>query len=246
VQGLLDARFRGHDATEIKRLAHQRDQKLQPLSPYALKAMLANGEELAIIDVREELIFSQGHLLFARSVPLSRLELNFARLVPRRGTRIVLCDEGDGLAERAADVLARAGYHNLFVIDGGVAAWTRAGLELFSGVNVPSKAFGEFVEHASATPSISADELDRLIRDSGDLVVLDSRPFDEYRRVSIPTAINVPGAELVLRIRDIAPSPDTVVVVNCAGRTRSIIGAQSLINAGVPNHVVALRNGTMG
>ena len=76
--------------------------------------------------------------------------------------------------------------------------------------------------------------------------MLDSRPFDEYRRVSIPTAANVPGAELVLRVRDMAPSPDTLVVVNCAGRTRSIIGAQSLINAGVPNKVVALRNGTMG
>jgi len=34
--------------------------------------------------------------------------------------------------------------------------------------------------------------------------------------------------------------------VNCAGRTRSIIGAQSLINAGIPNKVVALKNGTMG
>ena len=43
-----------------------------------------------------------------------------------------------------------------------------------------------------------------------------------------------------------APKPETLVVVNCAGRTRSIIGAQSLINAGVPNKVVALRNGTMG
>ena len=79
-----------------------------------------------------------------------------------------------------------------------------------------------------------------------DMVVLDSRPFDEYSRVSIPTGVNVPGAELVLRVHDIAPSPDTLVVVNCAGRTRSIIGAQSLINAGVPNKVVALRNGTMG
>jgi rhodanese-related sulfurtransferase len=219
---------------------------LQPLSAHALKAMLADGEELALVDVREELLFSRNHLLFARSVPLSRLELNFARLVPRRGTRIVLCDEGDGLAERAASVLTAAGYHNLFVLTGGVAAWTDAGLELFSGVNVPSKAFGEFVEHASATPSISADELARLIRTGSDLVVLDTRPFDEYWRVSIPTAINVPGAELVLRVHDVAPSPDTLVVVNCAGRTRSIIGAQSLINAGVPNKVVALRNGTMG
>ena len=219
---------------------------MQRLSPLALKAMLADGDELALIDVREELPFSRSHLLFARSVPLSRLELNFARLVPRLGTPIVLCDENDGLAERAADVLATAGYHNLFALDGGVMAWAEAGLELFSGVNVPSKAFGEFVEHASATPSISADELDRLIRNGEDLVVLDSRPFDEYQRVSIPTAINVPGAELVLRIGDLAPSPDTMIVVNCAGRTRSIIGAQSLINAGVPNRVAALRNGTMG
>ena len=140
----------------------------------------------------------------------------------------------------------RAGYTDLFHLDGGVAAWAAAGLVLFSGVNVPSKAFGEFVEHASATPSIEASELDRLIRAGTDMVVLDSRPFDEYQRVSIPTAVNVPGAELVLRIRDIAPSPETLVVVNCAGRTRSIIGAQSLINAGVPNKVVALRNGTMG
>ena len=212
----------------------------------ALKAMLVDGQELAIVDLREELIFSQGHLLFARSVPLSRLELKFARLVPRRGTRIVLCDDADGLVERAADILARAGYTNLHTLDGGVAAWAEGGFELFSGVNVPSKAFGEFIEHASATPSIDAAELERLMRERSDIVVLDSRPFDEYQRVSIPTAVNVPGAELVLRVRDLAPSPQTTVVVNCAGRTRSIIGAQSLINAGVPNKVVALRNGTMG
>ena len=217
-----------------------------PVEARALKAMLADGRELALVDVREELIFSQSHLLFARSVPLSRLELRFARLVPRRTTRIVLCDDADGLAGRAADILRRAGYTDVSVLAGGVAAWADAGFELFSGVNVPSKAFGEFVEHASATPSVSADELDRLIRGGTDMVVLDSRPFDEYQRVSIPTAVNVPGAELVLRIRDVAPAPETMVVVNCAGRTRSIIGAQSLINAGVPNKVVALRNGTMG
>ena len=212
----------------------------------ALKAMLADRQELALIDLREELIFSQNHLLFARPVPLSRLELTFARLVPRRGTRVVLCDDADGLAERAAEILAQGGYTNLYALAGGVAGWAKAGFELFSGVNVPSKAFGEFVEHESSTPSISAEELARLMHDRSNIVVLDSRPFDEYHRVSIPSAVNVPGAELVLRIRDLAPSPETLVVVNCAGRTRSIIGAQSLINAGVPNKVLALRNGTMG
>jgi rhodanese-related sulfurtransferase len=219
---------------------------MRSLSPKAVKAMFADGKELALIDLREELIFSQNHLLWSRSVPLSRLELRFARRVPRKSTRIVLCDEGDGLVERAASVLTKAGYSNVSYLDGGIAAWAAAGFELFSGVNVPSKAFGEFVEHACHTPSIGADELHRLMREGADMVVLDSRPFDEYRRVSIPTATSMPGAELVLRVRELAPSPQTLVVVNCAGRTRSIIGAQSLINAGLPNKVVALRNGTMG
>jgi rhodanese-related sulfurtransferase len=218
----------------------------RPLPAAAVKAMLGDGRELALIDVREELTFSQNHLLWARNVPLSRLELRFARLVPRKQTRIVLVDDNDGLAERAATILARAGYSDLSYLDGGVAAWEKAGFVTFSGVHVPSKAFGEFVEHDSGTPSVSAQELDALMHDGTKLVVLDSRPFDEYSRVSIPSGINVPGAELVLRAREIAPAPDTTIVVNCAGRTRSIIGAQSLINAGIPNTVVALRNGTMG
>ncbi len=216
------------------------------VSPTDLRRMLGDGAELALVDVREELTFSQSHLLLARSVPLSRFELKFAQLVPRRATRVVLCDDGDGHAERAAAILARNSYTDVRILAGGVAAWGAGGFELFSGVNVPSKAFGEYVEHINGTPSIAAGELEALLRERADLVVLDSRPFDEYARVSIPTATNVPGAELVLRAREIAPSPQTTLVVNCAGRTRSIIGAQSLINAGVPNKVVALRNGTMG
>jgi rhodanese-related sulfurtransferase len=220
--------------------------RARTLDARALRAMLVDGAELALLDVREERIFSESHLLFARSVPLSRLELRMARLVPRLTTRLVLVDAADGLAERAAAVLARAGYSDLQILAGGIAAWEAAGFELFSGVNVPSKAFGEFVEHESHTPSISAQELHDLMQSGTDMVVLDSRPYDEYSNVSIPTSVDVPGAELVLRVHDIAPKPDTLVVVNCAGRTRSIIGAQSLINAGVPNKVVALRNGTMG
>jgi rhodanese-related sulfurtransferase len=56
----------------------------------------------------------------------------------------------------------------------------------------------------------------------------------------------VPGAELVLRARALAPNATTRIIVNCAGRTRSIIGTQSLINSGIPNPVSALRNGTIG
>ena len=218
----------------------------RPLDPATVRAMLHDGRELALIDLREELIFSRNHLLWARSVPLSRLELRFAALVPRKATRIVLCDDGDGAVERAAKILGGAGYTDVAYLQGGLPAWEKAGYELFSGVNVPSKAFGEHIEHIEHTPSVSPEELDSLMKSGADMVIVDSRPFDEFQRVSIPGATNVPGAELVLRICDIAPKRDTLVVVNCAGRTRSIIGAQSLINAGLPNKVVALRNGTMG
>ena len=211
-----------------------------------LAAMLEDGGELALLDVREEGVFAEGHLFHAVSLPLSRLELRLARLVPRLTTRIVLCDADDGLAQRAAAKLRGFGYRNVSVLAGGVAAWRALGHELFAGVYVPSKAFGEHVEHRDGTPSISPEELAAKQRAGEKMVVLDSRPLSEFQRMSLPGALDCPGAELVHRIFEVAADPDTLVVVNCAGRTRSIIGAQSLRNAGVPHRVVALRNGTMG
>ena len=216
------------------------------ISPEVLKDRLAAEGEIALLDVREEGRFAARHLLHAVPLPLSRLELRLAPLVPRRATPVVLVDEADGLAERAAARMAGFGYTDISVLEGGIEAWAAAGYELFSGVNVPSKAFGEFVEETYGTPRIPAAELKQLIDSGTRMVILDSRPMSEYRVMNIPGAIDCPGAELVYRLGEVAPDPETLVVVNCAGRTRSIIGAQSLINAGVPNRVVALENGTMG
>ncbi|MDP6708924.1 MAG: rhodanese-like domain-containing protein, partial [Alphaproteobacteria bacterium] len=167
-------------------------------------------------------------------------------MVPRKAAPVVLVDDATGLAERAAEKLADFGYTDIAILDGGTPAWEAAGYVLFSGVHVPSKAFGEFVEQQYGTPHISADALNAKMAAGEDLVVLDSRPIDEFQNMCIPTGIDVPGAELAYRVHDLAPAAETQVVVNCAGRTRSIIGAQSLINAGIANQVVALENGTMG
>src|SRR3954452_24578050 len=218
------------------------------LSPAEVKAMLRDGEEIALLDVREEGVFSEdGHPFFANSVPLSRLELMIRDLVPRKGTRVVLLDSGDDhLAERAAAKLERMGYDNVAVMAGGSKAWAAAGFELFTGVNVPSKAFGELVEHRCETPHIAAAELKRRLDSGEEILIVDSRPIGEFRNMSIPGAFDCAGAELVYRVPDRLRSPDSLVVVNCAGRTRSIIGAQSLRNAGIGNPVMALENGTMG
>ena len=218
------------------------------ISSHELKALLLGEQEVALIDVREQGTFSESHLLFAVSVPLSRLEMLIGNLVPRTATRLVVTDESseDDLADRAITRLKELGYTDTMQLDGGVAAWEAAGLELFSGVNVPSKAFGEFVEHTHETPRMPAAEVKAMLDEGRDMVIVDSRPYEEYHRMNIPGSTDMPGAELALRIHDIAPDPATLVVVNCAGRTRSIIGAQSLINAGIPNPVVALKDGTMG
>lgn len=132
------------------------------------------------------------------------------------------------------------------VFDGGIDGWVAAGAELFIDVNVPSKSFGELMEAHCHTPSLPAAEVKALIESDDDVVVLDVRRFDEYKTMSIPSATNVPGAELVLRVADMAPQTDTKIIINCAGRTRGLLGTQSLINAGLPNPVAALQNGTIG
>jgi len=221
-------------------------QTAKRIDPATLRGWMQDGHELAILDAREEGEFGAGHLFWAVPCPLSRAELRVPALLPRTAARTVCVDDGRGLAERLAEYLASQGAADLHVLEGGTPAWEAAGFVLFSGVNVPSKAFGEWVEHHYGTESVDAPELKAWIDSGRDMVVLDSRPLEEFRRMSIPTGVNVPGGELAYRIGDLAPDPATLVVVNCAGRTRSIMGAESLRRAGVPNPVVALRNGTMG
>ncbi|MFM9926039.1 rhodanese-related sulfurtransferase [Variovorax sp. H27-G14] len=214
----------------------------------AVRARLIARDETALLDVREEDPFAQEHPLWAANLPLSRVEIEAWRRIPRRDTLIVLYGEHDGtdLAPIAAKVFTELGYTNVHRLEGGLEGWRRAGGELFRDVNVPSKSFGELVEHERHTPSLSAPEVKALVEGKANVVVLDARRFDEYQTMSIPSATSVPGAELVLRVRELAPDPATQVIVNCAGRTRSIIGTQSLVNAGIPNPVAALRNGTIG
>jgi rhodanese-related sulfurtransferase len=212
----------------------------------AVRLALRQRTEIGLLDVRPEGPFAEGHPLFAASFPLGRLEAEVSDRLPRRSVPLVVHGHGATDAAAAAGRLRGLGYRDVSPLEGGLAGWVAGGGELFRDVNAPSKAFGELVEATAGTPAVAAAQLRALLRSGADVVVLDARRFEEYHTMSIPTATSVPGAELVTRAGALAPDPATLVVVNCAGRTRSIIGAQSLINAGLPNRVVALRNGTIG
>jgi len=218
---------------------------MNTVTAYELRHMILGDDEFALLDAREVGTFHDSHIFYASCCALSRLERLAPRLVPRHSAPVVVCDAGAGEAERAAARLRHFGYSDVSVLEGGIDAWAAAGYTLVSGVNVPSKAFGEVVEHELGTPSVSAEELHAMLAAGDDIVILDSRPTPEFTNFSIPGGVCCPGAEIAYRVHDAVPSADTTIVVNCAGRTRSIIGAQSIINAGVPNRVASLRDGTM-
>lgn len=209
-------------------------------------ATAINGtDELAIVDPRDHETYSQGHLLWAASLRLDDALVAAEVLLPRLSTPIVIAGEDDDEARALQSILNKNGWTNVTVLEGGIGSWIDAGHELYSGVNVPSKLFGELVERHYGTPHVKAEQLNEWILEGRPLVILDSRTEREFNRMSIPTGRSCPGGELVHRVFDLLEQ-DATVVVNCAGRTRSILGAESLVRAGIPNHVVALENGTMG
>ena len=216
------------------------------LSPSKIRSMLLLREEIALLDLRHEAAYATGHPLFAANMAASRIMLEAEVRLPRKDVPIVVYDAGEGLVAEAADRFAALGYTDIRQLEGDLEAWRQAGFEIFIDVNSYAKAFGELVEARRHTPSLSAEEVAALIASDADVRVLDVRRPDEYATMNIPGSVSIPGAELVLRAGHVAPDPETTIVVNCAGRTRSIIGTQSLINAGVANKVVALRNGTIG
>ncbi len=210
-----------------------------------LAALMASETLHAVFDIRERGEFNSGQIVNATSLPRSQIEFRIAELVPDRRIPIVVYDEGEGRARLAAQSLAEFGYENVSILDGGLPGWRKQGLPAVSGVNVSSKAFGERVHHERTIPEISPEELKGLQQQAADLMIFDVRTPEEYGRFCIPGGVNVPGGDLILWAEALRRKPETPVVVNCAGRTRSIIGTAALLRLGLSN-VRALKNGTMG
>src|SRR5215475_77717 len=215
------------------------------ISCHDLAALMASKTPHAVFDVRERGEFNAGQIANATSLPRSQIEFRIGTLVPDRRIPIIVYDEGEGRAALAARTLEEFGYENVSILDGGLPGWKKVGHPTVSGVNVPSKAFGEKVHHERTIPEIFPEELRALQERVADLVIFDVRTPEEYGRFCIPGGLNVPGGDLILWVEALRQKPETTVVVNCAGRTRSIIGTAALLRLGL-NNVRALKNGTMG
>ena len=216
---------------------------IQTISCEQAAALMVSDGLFAVFDVRERGEYNDCQIPNTTSLPRSQIEFRIAELVPNRTIPIVVYDEGGKRAELAADTLIALGFDNVSILDGGLTAWRNEGRETVSGVNVPSKAFGERIHHDRQIADLSPEELKALLESNTDLTILDVRTPEEYGRFCIPGGLNVPGGDLILWAEELRQKP--AVIVNCAGRTRSIIGTAALRRLGLTN-VRALRNGTMG
>ncbi|HYA28069.1 MAG TPA: rhodanese-like domain-containing protein, partial [Acidobacteriota bacterium] len=206
-------------------------------------ALMASDALFAVFDVRERGEYNERQIPNTTSLPRSQIEFRIAELVPNRNVPVVLYDDDGRRTELAAKTFDELGFQQVLLLEGGLAAWQAEGRVTVSGVNVPSKAFGEIVHHDRNVPDISPEELKDLMDRNAELTIIDMRTPEEYSRFCIPGGLNVPGGDLILWAEELRHKP--TVIVNCAGRTRSIIGAAGLRRLGLTN-VRALRNGTMG
>lgn len=216
------------------------------LQTWLTESGLGSGEELALLDLRSVEAFAKGHPLFATNLPAENLERDALRFVPRKSVRLVLLDNGDGAAAKGAAVLEGLGYTDINVLTGGIPAWTADGVNGLPTFDIPGIIFTESVRDLRGTPSIEAAQLKKLYDAKEDVIVIDTRTREEFARGHVPGAVNAPGEEILYRFLDQVPNPDTFVVVSCAGLPRAIIGAQTLIDAHVPNRVAFLEDGTAG
>ena len=216
------------------------------ISPDQVTTLLQQRGAHALLDVRERAAFERGHIFRATPLPRRLLETRLPGLVTASGTLIVLYDDDGRISTLAAATLGDMGYTEVFVLTGGFEAWRAAGGPVVQGLNVPSKVFGEHVLHDRKTPEVTPLELSARMAQGQDMVIVDTRTPEEYHRGCLPGAWSMPGGELILRIGEVVERPDQTIVVHCGGRTRSYLGAESLRRMGLPNPIVAVKNGTMG
>ena len=212
-----------------------------------LAGLFDGNAPFALIDVREAGEYNSSHIPGSSLIPRRALEFLIADSVPFSATPVIVCDDDGRRAKLAANTLESLGYSNVSALEGGMNRWVTERRSTEWGVNVPSKDFGEKVQVQHGVPEIDAVELKSRMDAGEKMIILDTRTPEEFRRFCIPGGRSVPNGELGLRITDIVErtDDDTTLVINCAGRTRSIIGARLLQRMGVEN-VVGLENGTAG
>ena len=89
---------------------------------------LINREDALVLDVREPGEFSAGHVLGAKSLPLSRLDALPGDVARRKEKPVIVYCEGGERSSKALSALRKQGFTRVANLSGGLKAWQQAGL----------------------------------------------------------------------------------------------------------------------
>jgi rhodanese-related sulfurtransferase len=93
------------------------------ITPADLKARLANGETIAMIDVREDDEVALGMIPGAVHIPLGQIP-DRLQDIPNASELVLICRSG-GRSARACDFLAANGRSGLVNMSGGMLEWAK-------------------------------------------------------------------------------------------------------------------------
>ena len=96
---------------------------------------LINRENALIVDVSAPLDFEKGHVIGSRSVAMSQFDPENKQLAKVRELPVALVCRNGTTSALAAKRLVKAGFKQVFWLDGGVAAWQSADLPMAKGKN---------------------------------------------------------------------------------------------------------------
>ncbi|MFY2763898.1 rhodanese-like domain-containing protein [Arenimonas sp. MALMAid1274] len=94
---------------------------------------LINRENALVVDLRAQADYEKGHIIGARHLLPSQVEPEGKLLAKAKESPVVLVCAAGLTASASAEKLVKAGFKRVSVLDGGLGAWTAAGLPLAKG-----------------------------------------------------------------------------------------------------------------
>lgn len=104
----------------------------KPVDPAGLTA-LVNRQDALLVDVSPASDFEKGHIAGAKNLPLAQFDPAAKLLTKAKESPVVLACRTGTTSSGAARKLAKAGFRQVFWLDGGTSAWTQASLPLVKG-----------------------------------------------------------------------------------------------------------------
>ncbi|GAB2881372.1 rhodanese-like domain-containing protein [Uliginosibacterium flavum] len=109
-----------------------RDARANSITP-GQAVMLINRQHAVIVDVRDTEELASGHIVNSQNIPLASLAERAAELGKNKTRPVILVCASGARSGKGVEILRKAGFEQVFNLDGGIKGWKDAGQSLVIG-----------------------------------------------------------------------------------------------------------------